>query len=715
METIVKTLEREFHISEGYLKNLITLFDDGATIPFIARYRKESHGSLNEQVIIMIYERLNYLRAYNTRKIEIIRLITDAGKMSDEIMTLLETATTLRELEDVYRPYRPKKETRVSIAIAQGLLPLAKKILAQKDSGGDLDEIAKTFLNVNSIDSKKQVLSGAAALKGASDIIAEMINDNAVLRKMLREKILKTGFVETQLRKADTSQFITYDNFKEPVKKIPPHRVLAINRGEKEALLRMKITMNEEDALSLIAKRIITGASIYQVFLKKTIKDSYLRLMLPSLEREFWSDLFLNATEQAIKVFGDNLRHLLMQPPLKDQTILGFDPGFKAGCKLAVVDSRNNVLATGVIYPHLPQKEEAKSAETLVSLIKKYHVNVIALGNGTATKESEIFISKVIKDNDLKVMYALTNEAGASIYSASKLAGEELPQYDLTLRSAISIARRLLDPLSELIKIAPKHLGVGQYQHDMPEARLKTVLDRVVTSVVSAIGVNVNTASKELLGYVSGINVAVAAKIVLYREKNGSFHSLEQLLKVPKLGSKTYHQAAGFLRIVNGLNPFDNTAIHPESYDVAAKLLQLLKLRLDEMHLFPDLTEIKIQELARELQIGIPTLKDIINELRKPGRDLRDEISPPVLRRELLNIKDLTVGLILDGIVSNVLDFGAFVDIGIHQDGLVHISEIANHFIKHPSEVLKIGDKVMIKIISLDVNAKRIGLTIKNV
>ncbi len=712
---ITKTISLEFNIRQDYAQNIIDLLDEGGTVPFIARYRKEMHGSLDDQVIRAIADRLEYLRNFDKRREEIDRLITEQGNMTDEIKRKLENALTLTELEDIYRPFRPKRQTRATVAIAKGLQPLAEIIYAQKYVG-ELEEMAKEYLS-----EEKGVKDTSEALAGASDIIAEKVSDDDQIRKILREFLEKSAIMTTSLKEAENSgTYSMYASFKEPVKTLPSHRVLAINRGEKEDCLKVDIEVNNDKCLELISSEVLVKDGAYTEFILSSISDGYERLLLPSLIRELRASLTDMASEQAIKMFEVNLKPLLMQPPLKDKVILGLDPAYRTGCKVAVIDKNGNVIDKTVIYPTPPHNQIEKSEEIISSLVMKHKVDAISIGNGTASRESEKFVSDLIKKLPRKVEYMVVNEAGASVYSASKLGAEEFPDYDLTLRSAVSIARRLQDPLAELIKIDVKSIGVGQYQHDMPQKRLTTVLDGVVEDCVNAVGVDVNTASYKLLEHVSGLNASIAKNIVDYRAKNGNFTERGELLSVSKLGAKAYEQCAGFLRIVGEKNILDNTGVHPESYKAVEKLLKLFGLSTEDikdsesMSSLPSMIRLKGEEkVAEEIGVGVPTLEDIVKELLKPGRDVRDDLPRPILRSDVMSIEDLKVGMVMRGTVRNVIDFGAFVDIGVHQDGLVHISEICDRYIKHPSEELSVGQVVRVKIISIDLDKNRIGLSIK--
>lgn len=736
-----QALSKEFNIKEEYSKNLISLLDEGNTIPFIARYRKEMHGSLDDQIIRAFADRLAYLRNFEDRKKTIVKSIDEQGKLTPEIVKKLDEAKTLTELEDIYRPYKPKRKTRATEAIAKGLQELADIILAQKENGKTLEELALPFVS-----EEKGVKNVEEAIAGAKDIIAETVSDSSDLRKELREFIKKTGFISSVMKKekeakkpkikvidnsnkyedkeneqkvssADT--YALYDGFKQELSKVPSHRILAINRGENEGFLKVAVEYNEEKCLEIVEKNFKIKGTIFAETLKEAEEDGFERLIAPSIEREIRTDLTDMANEQAIHNFELNLKPLLMEAPLKGKRILGFDPGYRMGCKLAVIDENGTVLATSVIYPTEPFKKIDEAKRIMTELISKYKVDVISIGNGTASKESEIFVANLIKTLSRKVDYAIVSEAGASVYSASKLGAEEFPDYNVNLRSAVSIARRLQDPLAELIKIDVKSIGVGQYQHDMPQKRLTEVLDGVVEDCVNAVGADINTASPSLLKRVSGLNEGIAKNIVAYREKNGAFETRKDILNVPKLGAKAFEQCAGFLRIVNGKEILDNTAVHPESYENARKLLKVFGMSEEDVKnqkvsSLPDMIEKAGEDkVAKEIGIGVPTMMDIASELVKPGRDIRDEAEHIELRSDVLSIDDLKEGMVLKGTVRNVIDFGAFVDIGVHQDGLVHISEICDRYIKHPSEELTVGQIVKVKIISLDKAKKRIGLSIR--
>lgn len=709
-------LSKEFNIRYDYSNNIINLIEEGNTIPFIARYRKELTGCCDDQVLREFNDRLNYLKNLQKRKEEVSNSITEQGKMTEEIQNALSAAETLTEVEDIYRPYKQKRKTRASVAIEKGLQPLADIIFAQTTTENIL-ELATQYIN-----EEKGVASAEDALNGAKDIIAEMISDNAEIRKALRQFMNETAFISTTIDESKDNAFTyeMYKEFKEEIKKIPSHRILAINRGKNEDCLKVKLLVTDEDCLKIIEDFVINKNSTTANILKECVADSYERLIFPSLEREIRSDLTDRANEQAIKMFEVNLKPLLLVPPLKNKVILGFDPAYRTGCKIAVIDECGKCLATTVVYPTPPQSKIEESKEKLKELIKKFDVDVIAIGNGTASKESEIFVASLIKEIDKPISYAMVNEAGASVYSASKLGAQEFPDFDVSLRSAVSIARRLQDPLAELIKIDVKSIGVGQYQHDMPQNRLTEVLDGVVEDCVNSVGVDLNTASPSLLSFVSGLNSGIAKNICEYRNKIKKFNNRTELLDVPKLGQKAYEQCAGFLRIVGGETILDNTSVHPESYEATKNLLKIFNfdekdVANGDISTLPTLIKLKGEkEVAKTLNVGEITLNDIVSELLKPGRDIRDDLPKPVLRSDILSLEDLKVGMILDGVVRNVIDFGAFVDIGVHQDGLVHISQISKNYVKVPSEVLKVGDQVKVKVIGVDVTKKRIQLSIKD-
>ena len=713
--TVLEILSKELSIPLQYVEKTVELIDEGNTIPFIARYRKEATGSLDDVVLRKLNDRLEYLRNMEKRREEISALIEAQEKMTPEIALSIANAKTLTELEDIYRPFRPKRKTRASVAKEKGLEPLADLIFEQREKyDPSIEESAQGF-----VDSEKGVESAEEAIAGALDIIAENISDNAAFRKLIREKTFAAGELVSQKTKDESSVYEQYYDHHEPLRKIPGHRVLAINRGEKEDFLKVSITVERELVLGLLYSQVLTdNQSPATELVRKATDDSYDRLIAPAIEREIRNDLGDNAGEDAIKLFAMNLKNLLMQAPLKGKTVLGYDPGYRTGCKLGVVDKTGKVLKTAVIYPTKPQEKIAESAKVVKKLIADYNIDVVAIGNGTASKESELFIAGVLREIDRDVKYVMVNEAGASVYSASKLGAEEFPDFDVTERSAVSIARRLQDPLAELVKIDPKSIGVGQYQHDMKQARLDTALQGVVEDCVNAIGVDLNTASYSLLSYISGISTAAAKNIVKYREENGEFSSRSEILKVSKIGPKAYEQCAGFLRVPDSKKILDNTGVHPEAYTAAEKLLAMFGYSEEDVK--GGLVTLRVQvnkkgtaNVAEALGIGEPTLLDIISELEKPGRDIRDAAPAPILRDDVLSMEDLKPDMVLKGTVRNVIDFGAFVDIGVHQDGLVHVSQISDKFIKHPSDVLSVGDVVRVRVLSVDVPKKRIGLSMK--
>ena len=711
---ILKKLQEEFNLKPFQVENTVELIDAGNTIPFIARYRKEATGSLDDQVLRELNDRLSYLRNMDETREKIKASIEEQGALTDELIAAIDNAVTLTELDDIYRPYKKKRKTRASVAKEKGLEPLADIIYEQAPDCQEPIVLAEEFINA-----ELGVETAEDALQGAMDIIAEKISDDADIRKRMRFVCSAHGILTVKGAKEDLDVYEMYADYSESIAKIADHRILAINRGEKEDFLKVSIDFDKDKAMFIIAKNHIKEGSAATDTVKAAVEDAYSRLIFPSIEREIRSELTDRASESAIKVFSTNLRQLLMQPPLKDKITLGLDPGYRTGCKVAVVDGTGKVLDTGVIYP-VPPKNDIENAKIIIkALVKKHNVEVFAIGNGTASHETEVFAADVIKEMGNGVSYMVVSEAGASVYSASKLAAEEFPDYDVSLRSAVSIARRLQDPLAELVKIEPKAIGVGQYQHDMPQNRLSGALDGVVENCVNSVGVDLNTASVQLLSHVAGLGPAVAKNVVNYREENGKFQSRRELLKVAKLGPKAYEQCAGFLRIVDGKNAFDNTGVHPESYDAAEKLLKLCDLsqkdlNTDAMKGVSAIAEEKgLSSLAEELGLGVPTLTDIIKELERPGRDPRDELPPPLLRTDIMSMEDLKPGMELTGTVRNVIDFGAFIDIGVHQDGLVHISQITNRFIKHPAEVLKVGDIVKVWVLGVDVAKKRISLTMR--
>ncbi len=717
---VLERITGEFNLRPEHAKNIVQLLDDGNTIPFIARYRKELTGHIDDQVLRELSDRLNYLRNLEKRKEDVKTAIEEQGKLTDEIVEALSKAETLTEVEDIYRPYKQKKKTRATVAIAKGLEPLADIILAQEIKTGTVYDLAKPY-----VDEEKGVKDEKDAIQGAEDIIAERVSDDAELRKKLRRIFMRNGEIFSKLVKPEeegASVYEMYADYSEPVAEIKSHRILALNRGEKEGFLRVKVAVDKDFAYRVCQAGYVKEGSITTDLVKDAVCDGYDRLIYPSIEREIRGVLTDSADEQAIKMFEVNLQPLLMQPPVKDVVTMGFDPAYRTGCKIAVVDETGKVLDKTVVYPTPPQSKQEEATRVLINLINKYKVDVISIGNGTASKESEIFVSELIKNPliDHKVSYIVVSEAGASVYSASKLGAEEFPDYDVSERSAVSIARRLQDPLAELIKIDPKSIGVGQYQHDMPEARLDEVLKGVLEDCVNKVGVNLNTASPSLLSYVSGLNSAIVKNIVKYREENGKFSTRKDLLKVPKLGEKAFEQCAGFLRIPDGKDVLDNTGVHPESYQATVKLLDIFGYTPE------DVKEGKVAELGQKIKefgeektaalcgLGVPTLRDILNELVKPGRDVRDSLPKPMLRSDIMSISDLVPGMQIKGTVRNVIDFGAFIDIGVHQDGLVHISEMSDNYVRHPSEVLKVGQIVTVTVLGVDVKKNRISLTMRS-
>lgn len=710
---IIRKLREEFGITQSRAENTVRLLDEGNTVPFIARYRKEMTGSLDDQIIRQLSERLTALRNLEDRRTQVRTAIAEQGRLTDALAAKLDAAQTQTELEDIYRPFRPKRRTRASIAKEKGLQPLADMIWGQKLIGTP-EEAAKAF-----VDSGQGVDTVLDAINGAMDILAEQISDDADLRKLLREETIKCGAIVSKKTKDEPSVYEMYYDYREPLKKAAGHRVLAMNRGEKEGFLSVKIEGEEEKLLQRMERRLIRRSSDTADILREVIADSYKRLIAPSLEREIRNDLTEQAEEAAIGVFRENLRQLLLQPPISGKVVLALDPAYRTGCKIAVIDATGKPLETTVVYPTPPQNKTAEAEKKLLGLIEKYGVDLISIGNGTASRESELFVAEMLKKTKRRVQYIIANEAGASVYSASKLGAEEFPDYDVSLRSAVSIGRRIQDPLAELVKIDPKSIGVGQYQHDMNQKRLGEALGGVVEDCVNSVGVDLNTASPALLSYVAGVNTTVAKNILKYREEHGKFTARRELLKVAKLGPKAYEQCAGFLRLPESEMPLDRTGVHPESYAAAEGLLALCGYGL------ADVAARKVSGLAKkikspektaaELGIGVPTLEDIMRELEKPGRDPREDAPAPVLRSDVLSMEDLQEGMVLTGTVRNVIDFGVFVDIGVHQDGLVHISQICDRFIKHPLEAVKLGDVVQVKVLSVDLQKKRIALTMKGV
>ena len=726
MEKIINTISNELQVKSTQVENAIKLIDEGNTIPFIARYRKEVTGGLSDEQLRILGERLTYLRNLEQRKQEIIKSIEEQGKLTDEIVKQTEIATTLAEVEDIYRPYKQKKKTRATVAKAKGLEPLAEIIKEQKETK-DIYEIAKEYVNIENLSEEdkknkdKVVENEEAAIAGALDIIAEEISDNAEFRKKIKKICYREGLISTKAAKEDEkSNYEMYYDYSEVVSRIPSHRILAINRGEKEEVLKVKIDKNEEKILQTIEREVIKGQTQFTQMLKNTILDSFKRLIEPSIDREIRSDLTEKAEEKAIKVFGQNAKQLLLGAPIKGKTVMGFDPAYRTGCKIAVIDETGKVLDIATVYPTAPQNDVEGAKKELLKLIEKDNINMIAIGNGTASRESEAFVADMIKEAKHEVNYVIVSEAGASVYSASKLATEEYPDINVSIRGAISIARRLQDPLAELVKIDPKAIGVGQYQHDVNQKKLAESLTGVVEDAVNKVGVDVNTATPSLLSYVSGINSSIAKNIVKYRDENGKLKTRKELLKVPKLGKVAFEQCAGFLRIVDGTNPLEITAVHPESYEAAEKLLESVGFEKEDLRnkdkvidLREKLKSVDIAKESNDLDIGELTLKDIVDELSKPGRDPRDEMPKPILRQDVLKFEDLKEGMILPGTVRNVIDFGAFVDIGVKYDGLVHISEMSDKYIKNPSELVSVGDIVKVKVIKIDMERHKVGLSMK--
>ena len=726
MDKIAKTIAEELNIKIQQVENTIKLIDEGNTIPFIARYRKEVTGGLSDEVLRTFGERLSYLRNLETRKEEVIKSIDEQGKLTDEILQAVAISKTLAEVEDIYRPYKQKKKTRATVAKAKGLEPLAQIIIDQKETT-DINEIAKQYINIEKLSEEdkknkdKVVATAEEAIAGALDIIAENISDNSKYRKNIKKQCYREALIVTRAAKPEEkSNYEMYYEYQEAIKYIPSHRILAINRGEKEDFLKVKLEKPEEKILNNIEKDIIKGETQFTNMLKETILDSFKRLIEPSIDREIRSDLTEKAEEKAIKVFGQNSKQLLLGAPIKGKAVMGFDPAYRTGCKIAVIDETGKVLDYTTVYPTAPQNDVEGAKKELLKLIEKDKIDMIAIGNGTASRESEMFVSDMIKETPRDVHYVIVSEAGASVYSASKLATEEYPDINVSIRGAISIARRLQDPLAELVKIDPKAIGVGQYQHDVNQKKLAESLTGVVEDSVNKVGVDVNTATPSLLSYVSGINKTIAKNIVKYRDENGKLKNRKQLLKVPKLGKVAFEQCAGFLRILDGDNPLEVTAVHPESYEATEKLLQKIdfdkkelrnKEKLEELQ--NKLKNVDVKQTAKELEIGEMTLADIIAELSKPGRDPREDMPKPILRSDVLKLEDLKEGMVLTGTVRNVIDFGAFVDIGVKHDGLVHISEMSDKFIKNPSEIVSVGDIVKVKVIKIDTERQKVGLSMK--
>lgn len=716
MKDISDILVRELDINKKYIDNVIELLDSGNTVPFIARYRKELTGSMDDVILRKLAERLTYLRNLESRKEDIIRIIREQGKLTQELKKSIEDSITLTEVEDIYRPYKPKKRTRAVIAKEQGLEKLSE-IIFGGDFKGNIEEYAEKF-----VDEEKQVNSVKDALSGAMDIISEVISDEAKYRKWIRKFVQDNGIIETSGKSDKSTPYEMYYDYREVVKSIPPHRILAANRGEKEKVLTVKITCDIDKIIEYLKGECLKGNEVTDIYIEKSVEDSLKRLIYPSIEREIRSQLTDIGEEGAIKIFKANLKALLMQSPIKGKNVLGYDPGFRTGCKIAVLDDTGKLLDTATVYATAPQNDIEGSIKTLKDLVYKYDVNVVSLGNGTASRESEEVICRLIKEvreeKDRELYYVVVSEAGASVYSASELAAEEYPDINVSLRGAISIGRRLQDPLAELVKIDPKSIGVGQYQHDVSSRKLDESLKGIVEDCVNSVGVDLNMATTSLLGYISGINSGIAANIVTYREKNGKFKNRKELLKVKRLGEKAFEQCAGFLRVMESDEPLDNTSVHPESYNSAKKLLERLgysdkNFKNGIVDIENRVKEITIDSLSQELNMGIPTLKDIIKEIKKPGRDPREEMPKPVLKTGIVDINQLKPGMVLTGTVRNVADFGAFVDIGVHQDGLVHISQLAHNFVKHPLDVVQVGDIVNVTVLEVDEKRKRIALSMK--
>ena len=719
MVNIEERLVKELGITLKQVQNVIKLLDEGNTVPFISRYRKEQTGGLSDDVLRKFFERLTYLRNLKERKEDVLRLIDEQGKLNDDIVKALEKADTLTEVEDIYRPYKQKKRTRATIALEKGLKPLADLIL-EGNFKGNLNEEASKYIN-----EEKKVLTEEEAINGALDIVAEVISDEAAFRKWIREFVMREGKIESKGSSEEPTPFEMYYEYSEDVNKIPAHRILAINRGEKEKVLSVKIVANEDKIITYLQNRLLKNNEVTDEYLKLAIKDSFKRLIYPSIEREIRSELTDKGEEGAILIFKENLKALLMQAPIKGKVVMGYDPGFRTGCKVAVLDPTGKFLEKATVYPTVPKKDIEGTKKLLKELIYKHNVDVISLGNGTASRESEEVISEMLteikNESGKELAYVIVSEAGASVYSASELAAKEYPDLDVTIRGAISIGRRLQDPMAELVKIDPKAIGVGQYQHDVTPKRLDESLTGVVEDSVNKVGVDLNTATPSLLTYIAGINASIANNIVAYRDETGGFKSRKELLKVKRLGQKAYEQCAGFLRVMESKNPLDNTAVHPESYEAAEKLINILGYSMDDLKnkklsdIEDRVKEKGLKNLESELEIGELTLKDIIKELQKPGRDPREDMPKPILKTGVIDLKDLQPGMELMGTVRNVSDFGAFVDIGVHQDGLVHKSQMANKFVKHPLDIVKVGDVIKVKIMEVDEKRKRISLTMKDV
>ncbi|MGL5869577.1 Tex family protein [Clostridium chrysemydis] len=712
-------IAKELELKLNVVNNIIELLDGGNTVPFIARYRKEMTGGLSDEVLRDFEERLTYLRNLDERKEAVTRLIEEQGKLTEDIVKALKKANTLTEVEDIYRPYKAKKRTRATIAAEKGLKPLGCLII-NGDFKGDLKEEAKKYIN-----KEKEVNTEEDAIKGALDVVSEMISDEAEYRKWIRSYVFREGKIVTKGSSEEPTPYEMYYDYSEDVRNMPPHRILAVNRGEKEKILSVKIVANEDIIISYLENKILKGNKSTDEYLKESIKDSLKRLIYPSIEREIRSELTEKGEEGAIKIFKENLKALLLQAPIKGKVVMGYDPGFRTGCKIAILDKNGKFLENTAVFPTVPRKDIEGTKKTLKALIKKYDVDVISLGNGTASRESEEVISEMLKEikeeSGKEVAYVIVSEAGASVYSASKLATKEYPDLDVTVRGAISIGRRLQDPLAELVKIDPKAIGVGQYQHDVTQKKLEESLKGVVEDSVNMVGVDLNTATPSLLTHISGINASIAENIVLYRDEVNGFKTRKELLKVKRLGQKAFEQCAGFLRVMESKNPLDNTSVHPESYDIAKKLIETLGYTMDDLKnknledIQNRVSEIGLTKLAKDLEVGELTLKDIVKELQKPGRDPRDEMPKPILKTGVIDLKDLKPGMVLMGTVRNVSDFGAFVDIGVHQDGLVHKSQMADRFVKHPLDIVKVSDVIKVSILEVDEKRKRISLTMKGI
>lgn len=710
---LIKIISEELNLKNWQVNETVKLLDSGNTIPFIARYRKEATGEMDETVLRTLVERLEYLRSLEKRKEEVLRLIEEQGKLDEDLKTKIQGAIKLQEVEDLYRPYKQKKRTRASVAKEKGLQSLADWILSQPEKA-NLQEEALKYIN-----SELGVNTEEEALSGALDIIAEEISDDAEVRKIVRSKTFEMADISAKAKKEERSPYEMYYEYREPVRKIPPHRILALNRGEKEEFLAVNIEVEQDKILPWIERKYLQGGPCRE-YVQKALQDAYKRLIAPSIQREIRAEITALAGEQAVKVFAANLRQLLLQPPVRGKMILGIDPGYRTGCKWALINDTGKLSEVGVIYPHPPQNKKEEAKRDISRLVQENAVHIVAIGNGTASRETEEMVAEIIQEEKLPFEYIIVSEAGASVYSASPLAKEEFPDFDLSLRSAVSIARRLQDPLSELVKIDPKSIGVGQYQHDIQPKVLEGSLGGVVESCVNTVGVDLNTASPAILKFVSGLNATVAKNIVAYRDKNGKFAKREQLKKVARLGEQTYIQCAGFIRIPDGENYLENTPVHPESYGLAIKILEKAGFKVEDLktktgEIRSALALFDPEEIAQEMQAGVPTIKDIIEALQRPGRDVREDLPRPLLRKDITHLEDLREGMVFEGTVRNIVDFGIFVDIGLKNDGLVHISQLADHYIKHPMEVVSVGDIVKAKVISIDLERGRVGLSMREV